>query len=258
MILLTAQAEETDRIVGLEIGADDYVTKPFSPRELLARIKSVLRRARRAAVAAARRRAEAYAFGPWVLRTGERELIDADGVAVPLSTGEYNLLLALVTHARRVLTRDQLLDLSQGRELAAFERSVDNHGQPAAPQDRARSAEPDPDQDGLGRRLHARRRRPPAVKPASLPSSLLGQMLLLIGAALLVAQVVNFALHPQRAAEAEPGPQRGAGDRPFHPDRRRDLADGAGGSGGGCSTDNSPDRGAAYRSGPAKRDRPSG
>jgi len=71
--------------------------------------------------------AAGYAFGPWVLRTGERELVGQDGVAVPLSTGEYNLLLAFVTHPKRVLSRDQLLDLSQGRELAAFERSIDNH-----------------------------------------------------------------------------------------------------------------------------------
>jgi DNA-binding response OmpR family regulator len=126
VILLTARAEETDRIVGLEIGADDYVTKPFSPRELLARIKSVLRRAGERPSRFRAADADAYAFGPWVLRTGERELIDSEGVAVPLSTGEYNLLLALVTHARHVLTRDQLLDLAQGRELAAFERSVDN------------------------------------------------------------------------------------------------------------------------------------
>jgi two-component system OmpR family response regulator len=125
VILLTAKAEETDRIVGLEIGADDYVVKPFSPRELLARIKTVLRRA---GGPARLRPGEAarYAFGPWLLRTAERELVDQEGVAVPLSTGEYNLLLALVTHARQVLSRDQLLDLSQGRELAAFERSVDN------------------------------------------------------------------------------------------------------------------------------------
>jgi len=126
VILVTARAEETDRIVGLEIGADDYVTKPFSPRELLARIKSVLRRSGERPSRPRAGEADAFAFGPWVLRTGERELIDAEGVAVPLSTGEYNLLLALVTHARRVLTRDQLLDLAQGRELAAFERSVDN------------------------------------------------------------------------------------------------------------------------------------
>jgi DNA-binding response OmpR family regulator len=127
VILLTAKAEETDRIVGLEIGADDYVVKPFSPRELLARVKVVLRRAGQGPASVRAPDAEAYAFGPWVLRTGERELVDRDGVAVPLSTGEYNLLLAFVTHPKRVLTRDQLLDLTQGRELAAFERSIDNH-----------------------------------------------------------------------------------------------------------------------------------
>src|SRR3569833_1156481 len=125
VILLTAKAEETDRIVGLELGADDYVTKPFSPRELVARIKAVLRRGGADRVKAPD--ADAYAFAGWVLRTGERELISAGGEKVPLSTGEYNLLLAFVTHPKRVLTRDQLLDLSQGRELAAFERSIDNH-----------------------------------------------------------------------------------------------------------------------------------
>ncbi len=128
VILLTAKTEEMDRIIGLEIGADDYVTKPFSPRELLARIKAVLRRtAGGGANPVHAPDAAGFAFGSWILRTGERELVDAEGVAVPLSTGEYNLLHAFVTHPKRVLTRDQLLDLSQGRELAAFERSIDNH-----------------------------------------------------------------------------------------------------------------------------------
>jgi two-component system OmpR family response regulator len=124
VILLTAKHEDTDRIVGLEMGADDYVLKPFNPRELIARIKAVLRRSAGAAVRAPD--SGAYAFGPWVLKTGERELVGEDGVAVPLSTGEYNLLLALVTHPRQVLTRDQLLDLAQGRDMAAFDRSIDN------------------------------------------------------------------------------------------------------------------------------------
>lgn len=127
VILLTARSEETDRIVGLEIGADDYVTKPFSPRELLARVRAVLRRAGDGSSAVRAPDAPGYAFASWVLRTGERELIDAGGVAVPLSTGEYNLLLAFLNHPKRVLTRDQLLDLTQGRELTSFERSIDNH-----------------------------------------------------------------------------------------------------------------------------------
>ena len=127
IILVTARTEETDRIVGLELGADDYVSKPFSPRELLARIKAVLRRVNENGGLVRAPDTESYGFGPWVLKSGERELVDQDGVAIPLSTGEYNLLHALVTHPRRVLSREQLLDLSQGRELAAFERSIDNH-----------------------------------------------------------------------------------------------------------------------------------
>jgi two-component system OmpR family response regulator len=139
VIFVTAKAEEMERILGLEIGADDYVVKPFSPRELLARIKTVLRRAGERPSRTNGGDGEAYAFGPWVLRTSERELIDSEGVAVPLSTGEYNLLLALVTHPHHVLSRDQLLDLAHGRELAAFERSVDN-----AVSRLRRKIEPDP------------------------------------------------------------------------------------------------------------------
>ena len=139
VIFVTAKAEEMERILGLEIGGDDYVVKPFSPRELLARIKTVLRRSGERPSHGPGRDGEAYAFGPWVLRTRERELIDSEGVAVPLSTGEYSLLLALVTHPRHVLSRDQLLDLAHGRELGAFERSVDN-----AVSRLRRKIEPDP------------------------------------------------------------------------------------------------------------------
>ncbi|MBN8839828.1 MAG: winged helix-turn-helix domain-containing protein, partial [Sphingomonadales bacterium] len=124
--LLTARAEETDRIVGLEMGADDYVVKPFSPRELSARIKVVLRRMQAGGTRQNAPESGAYAFAGRVLKTGERTLVDRDGVSVPLSTGEYNLLLALVGRPRQVLTRDQLLDLTQGREAAAFDRSIDN------------------------------------------------------------------------------------------------------------------------------------
>lgn len=126
VILLTARSEETDRIVGLEMGADDYVVKPFSPRELATRAKVVLRRT---ANGGARQHAPdtgSFAFAGWVLKSGERALVDRSGVSVALSTGEYNLLLALVLRPRQVLTRDQLLDLTQGREAAAFDRAVDN------------------------------------------------------------------------------------------------------------------------------------
>ncbi|MDP9416046.1 MAG: response regulator [Pseudomonadota bacterium] len=126
IILVTARTEDTDRIVGLEMGADDYVLKPFNPRELVARIRAVLRRA---GAGEARQRGPetaTYAFGDWLLKAGERTLVDRGGVEVPLSTREYSLLLALVTRPRQVLTRDQLLDLTQGREAAAFDRSIDN------------------------------------------------------------------------------------------------------------------------------------
>jgi two-component system OmpR family response regulator len=125
VILLTARSEETDRIVGLEMGADDYVVKPFSPRELAARVKVILRRA----ASGNRQHAPdsgSYGFAGWVLKTGERTLVDREGVSVPLSTGEYNLLLALAQRPRQVLTRDQLLDLTQGREAGAFDRAIDN------------------------------------------------------------------------------------------------------------------------------------
>jgi two-component system OmpR family response regulator len=126
VILLTAKAEETDRIVGLEMGADDYVTKPFSPRELATRVKVILRRASAGGTRQHAPESGSYAFAGWVLKSGERALVDREGVSVPLSTGEFNLLLALVTRPRQVLTRDQLLDLTQGREAAAFDRAIDN------------------------------------------------------------------------------------------------------------------------------------
>ena len=126
VILLTARTEETDRIVGLEMGAGDYVLKPFSPRELATRVKVILRRASAGGARQHAPEAGSYAFAGWVLKSGERTLVDRDGVSVPLSTGEYSLLLALVTRPRQVLTRDQLLDLTQGREAAAFDRAIDN------------------------------------------------------------------------------------------------------------------------------------
>jgi two-component system OmpR family response regulator len=126
VILLTARAEETDRIVGLEMGADDYVVKPFSPRELATRAKVVLRRTQANGARQHAPDGASFSFAGWVLKSGERALVDREGVSVPLSSGEYNLLHALVTRPRQVLTRDQLLDLTQGREAAAFDRAIDN------------------------------------------------------------------------------------------------------------------------------------
>ncbi len=126
VILLTAMGEETDRIVGLEVGADDYLAKPFNPRELLARIKAVLRRTRsmprdRTAPAAARIR-----FDRWIFDADRRELVDEAGISVPLSTGEHRLLAVFVERPGVDLGRDQLLDLTRGREAAPFDRSIDN------------------------------------------------------------------------------------------------------------------------------------
>jgi two-component system, OmpR family, response regulator len=125
VILLTAKSEETDRIIGLEIGADDYVVKPFSPRELVARIKVVLRRMQNGnRVTGAE--GESYAFAGWTLKTSEQALYDADGVLVSLSSGEFRMLEALITRAGQVLNRDQLLDLTRGREGGPFDRAIDN------------------------------------------------------------------------------------------------------------------------------------
>ncbi|MCY4488712.1 MAG: response regulator [Deltaproteobacteria bacterium] len=126
VILLTAMAEDTDRIVGLEVGADDYVTKPFNPRELSARIKAVLRRTQSLPPGREPRAAETYRFDRWTLDMGGRELVDEDGVVTPLSTGEFRLLTALLERPGMVLSRDQLLDLTRGRRAAAFDRAVDN------------------------------------------------------------------------------------------------------------------------------------
>jgi two-component system OmpR family response regulator len=126
VILLTAVAEETDRVVGLEMGADDYVTKPFNPRELLARIKAVLRRTLALPPQRGSVPGERIRFDRWTLEVGRRELLGEDGVALPLSTGEFLLLVAFLNHPRMVLSRDQLLDLTRGRESVPFDRSIDN------------------------------------------------------------------------------------------------------------------------------------
>ncbi len=125
-ILLTAMADETDRVVGLELGADDYLTKPFNPRELLARIKAVLRRAQSLPQSREPAAGQRFAFDRWILAVDRRELEGRDQVAVPLSSGEFLLLSAFLNHPNMVLSRDQLLDLTKGRQAALFDRSVDN------------------------------------------------------------------------------------------------------------------------------------
>ncbi len=127
IIMVTAKGEEVDRVVGLELGADDYLPKPFGTRELIARINAVLRRARSDGDHAQQRGAKAkrYAFERWVLDLDARELIRSDGVSVALSTGEFDLLVAMVERPQRVLTREVLLDLARGRSAGAFDRSID-------------------------------------------------------------------------------------------------------------------------------------
>ena len=126
IVMLTAMGEETDRVIGLELGADDYVAKPFSPRELLARIRAILRRA---GEASDHRQAAAvvkqYKFSDWILEPAHRRLLNAEGTEISLTGGEFDLLLALVDHANRVLTRDMLLDLLRGRQAGPFDRAID-------------------------------------------------------------------------------------------------------------------------------------
>ena len=125
IIMLTGRAEEADRVMGLELGADDYLTKPFSPRELLARIRTILRR-RRAEVRQGRPEGvRAYRFDGWELNLNTRRLTSAAGHAVPLSNGEFSLLVVLLGSPHRILSRDQLLDLSRLHNDEVFNRSVD-------------------------------------------------------------------------------------------------------------------------------------
>jgi two-component system OmpR family response regulator len=124
IIMLTAKGDEIDRVVGLELGADDYVAKPFGSRELIARIRAVLRRSPGPGTATTSR-PKHYRFDRWQLDTDARELLRKDGVSVPLSTGEYDLLMVLIERPNRVLTREQLLDLAGRRSADVLDRSID-------------------------------------------------------------------------------------------------------------------------------------
>jgi two-component system OmpR family response regulator len=126
IIMLTAKGDEVDRVIGLEMGADDYLPKPFGSRELVARIRAVLRRSQESgATSGPIERPKHYRFGPWRLDTDRRELVRDNATVVPLSTGEYDLLVVLVERPQRVLSRDQLLDLARGRAAATLDRSID-------------------------------------------------------------------------------------------------------------------------------------
>ncbi|ACI51060.1 two component transcriptional regulator, winged helix family [Gluconacetobacter diazotrophicus PA1 5] len=125
IIMLTAMGEETDRIIGLELGADDYVPKPFNPRELLARIRAVLRRSSEAPETRVVGEPRSLHFSGWTLEQARRRLLNPEGTEVPLTGGEYDLLMALLDRANRVLTRDMLFDLLRGRQAGPFDRAID-------------------------------------------------------------------------------------------------------------------------------------
>lgn len=125
IVMLTARGDETDRIVGLEMGADDYVPKPFNPRELLARIKSVLRRARSLPENLQSFETGAYRFAGWLLDAATRNLTSPEGVVIALSGTDFRLLKIFLDHPNRVLTRDQLIDLMLSRDAGPFDRAID-------------------------------------------------------------------------------------------------------------------------------------
>lgn len=125
IIMLTAMGEETDRIIGLEMGADDYLAKPFNPRELLARIKAVMRRTQAESQPVPEALTRDLRFDRWLLDINRRELVDEEGVGMSLSTAEFDLLKVFLERPQRVLSRDQLLDLARGREAVAFDRAID-------------------------------------------------------------------------------------------------------------------------------------
>ncbi|AVA26315.1 MULTISPECIES: response regulator [unclassified Rhizobium] len=125
IIMLTGRDDVVDRIVGLEMGADDYIAKPFHLREVHARMKSILRRRQPAATPAEARQEEIIRFDGWQLNFDRRQLLAADGGEVELTTGEFDMLAVLVRHAGRVLRRELLMDLTRGRNLEAFDRTID-------------------------------------------------------------------------------------------------------------------------------------
>jgi two-component system OmpR family response regulator len=125
VLMVTAKGEDLDRIIGLEIGADDYLPKPFNPRELIARVKAILRRTRDVHHASVVAPSEVYHFSGWALNAGSRELTQPDGELVELTGGEFDLLLVLLTHPQRVLNREQLLDWTRGRSAMPYDRTID-------------------------------------------------------------------------------------------------------------------------------------
>jgi CheY-like chemotaxis protein len=208
IIMLTAKGDEVDRVVGLEIGADDYLPKPFGSRELIARIMAVLRRSRvDVAAPSPARHPRHYRFDRWELDTGARELLRDDGVTVPLSTGEYDLLIAFVERPQRV---------PEPRATAGFgararrQRPRPQHrhaGQPSAQETRARPQRSENHEDGLGRRVYVH----PCGKlrmSGLLPKSLFGQTLLVLVVGLIISHAAGswiYSLDREQAVRAVGG-----------------------------------------------------
>ena len=172
IIILTGRGEIVDRIIGLEMGADDYLPKPFHLRELLARVKSVLRRASEPRRREAGGAPIAGRFSGWNLDLASRELLSPSGEEVRLTTGEFDLLAAFVNNANQVLTRDRLLDLARNREAGPVRPNNRRPGRAAAPEARGRSAAADDDQNRARQQLHLHpdsrgdlRQKPPAPRP---------------------------------------------------------------------------------------------
>lgn len=125
VIMLTGKGDTVEKVVGLELGADDYITKPYDERELLARVRAVLRRQQRGVAAAQQQNIKVVGFNGWTLNLSSQELSDPEGQIVHLTTHEFQLLAALVNNANRVLNRDQLMDLINGRDWNPVDRSID-------------------------------------------------------------------------------------------------------------------------------------
>lgn len=125
VLMVTAKGDDIDRIIGLEIGADDYLAKPFNPRELVARVRAILRRTRDVQLPAQPRPREVYLFAGWRLDAASRDLSDPDGGRLDLTGGEFDLLISFLQHPQRVLNRDQLLDWTRGRSAMPFDRTID-------------------------------------------------------------------------------------------------------------------------------------
>lgn len=125
ILMVTAKGDDIDRVIGLEIGADDYLPKPYNPRELLARVRAILRRTRELQRVTSAPPGEVLGFGGWRLDTASRDLTDPRGQPVVLTGGEHDLLMAFLRHPQRVLSRDQLLDWTRGRNAEPFDRAVD-------------------------------------------------------------------------------------------------------------------------------------